>query len=183
MTSSTPPLAVIVGVGPGLGSALAARFATGGYALALLSRSEHARQPALTQLAAHGHAGCGYDCDAGDLASVAAAFARVRKAQGQPAVLIYNAGMFLQGGILELDPARFETAGGRIASVDFWPRAKCCRQCSMQITGQSCSLAQRQRCGAAPDSPGWRSASLGCARWHKARHANLVRGVSTSRTW
>ena len=146
MTSSTPPLAVIVGVGPGLGSALAARFAAGGYALALLSRSEHARQAALAQLAAHGHAGTGHDCDAGDPASVAAAFARVRKAQGQPAVLIYNAGMFLQGGILELDPARFETAwrancfGGFLAAREVLPAMLDAGDGTILFTGATAAL-------------------------------------------
>ncbi len=134
MTPSTSPLAAVVGTGPGLGTALAARFAAGGYTLALLSRSEQSRQDVLAQLVAQrnlawgydgdikasrtgcvtttadGHLACGYDCDAGDPASVAAAFARIRDTQGQPSVLVYNAGMFLQGGILELDPARFEAA-------------------------------------------------------------------------
>lgn len=37
-------------------------------------------------------------------------FKQIRNAQGDPSVLIYNAGIFVQGGILELDPARFESA-------------------------------------------------------------------------
>ena len=146
MTQSISPLAVIVGVGPGLGSALAARFAAGGYALALLSRSEHARQSALEEIAAQGHTGHGYDCDAGDAASVAGAFARVREAQGQPSVLIYNAGMFLQGGILELDPARFETAwranclGGFLAAREVLPAMLDAGRGTILFTGATAAL-------------------------------------------
>ena len=146
MTSSTPPLAVIVGVGPGLGAALAARFAAGGYALALLSRGESSRKPALTEIAAHGNAAHGYDCDAGDPTSVAAAFAHVRDAQGQPSVLVYNAGVFLQGGILELDPARFEAAwrvnclGGYLAAREVLPAMRDAGSGSILFTGATAAL-------------------------------------------
>lgn len=110
MTPSTSPLVAIVGAGLGLGAALAARFAAGGCTLALLSRHPASRASALTQPATGQPQAVGYDCDAGDPASISAAFAQVRANQGDPAVLIYNAGVFLQGGILELDPARFESA-------------------------------------------------------------------------
>lgn len=110
-TPSTPPtLAVLIGAGPGLGAALARRFAAGGCALALLSRREASRAATLDALTDAGHAARGYDCDATDPASMAAAFARVRAEQGDPAVLLYNAGSFLRGGILELDPGAFEHA-------------------------------------------------------------------------
>jgi NAD(P)-dependent dehydrogenase (short-subunit alcohol dehydrogenase family) len=69
----------------------------------------------------------GYDCDAGDADSVAAAFARVRDTLGDPAVLIYNAGSYAPGGILEIDPERFESAwrancyGGFLAAREVLP--------------------------------------------------------------
>ena len=110
MTPPTSPLVAIVGVGPGLGAALAARFAAGGCVLALLSRRPASRAAALTQSATERHLAVGYDCDAGDPASVSAAFAQIRATQGDPAVLIYNAGIFMQGGIMVLEPARFESA-------------------------------------------------------------------------
>lgn len=156
MTSSTPPLAVIVGVGPGLGTALAARFAAGGYALALLSRSGRSREDVLAQLAAAAHddstgraprqPACGYDCDAGDAASVAAAFARIRDAQGQSSVLVYNAGIFLQGGILELDPARFEAAwrvnclGGYLTAREVLPAMLDAGSGTILFTGATAAL-------------------------------------------
>lgn len=110
MTQSTSPLVVIVGAGPGLGTALAARFAEGGCSLALLSRSAESRAPAMEKLKEKGHTALGYNCDAGDPASVTATFKQIRDMQGDPTLLIYNAGVFVQSGILELDPARFESA-------------------------------------------------------------------------
>lgn len=109
MTQSTSPLAVLVGFGPGLGVALAARFADGGCSLALLSRNAKSRASALQRLKEDGYALQSHDCDASDPDSVATAFKRVRDAQGDASVLIYNAGIFVQGGILELEPARFES--------------------------------------------------------------------------
>lgn len=110
MTPSTSPLVAIVGAGPGLGAALAARFAAGGCASALLSRHAASRASSLTEPASEKPLAVGYDCDAGDPASTAAAFTQIRATQGDPVALIYNAGVFLQGGILELDPTRFESA-------------------------------------------------------------------------
>ena len=110
MMQATSPLVAIVGVGPGLGAALAARFAADGCSLALLSRGADSRAAVLGQLRKDGHAAHGYDCDAGAPASVAAAFKAIRDEQGDPCVLIYNAGIFVQGGILQLEPARFESA-------------------------------------------------------------------------
>jgi NAD(P)-dependent dehydrogenase (short-subunit alcohol dehydrogenase family) len=102
--------AAIVGVGPGLGAALAERFAKGGLAVALLSRSVQHRDPVAARIASGGGTAQGFNCDVTDPASVAGAFAAVRKALGDPAVLVYNAGVFTVGGLLELDPERFQHA-------------------------------------------------------------------------
>lgn len=120
-------LAAVLGVGPGLGSALAERFAEGKHAIALLARSARHRDPVAKKIAAAGGTAFGYDCDAGDADSVAGAFARVRDTLGNPTVLIYNAGHYAPGGILEIDPERFETAwrvncyGGFLAAREVLP--------------------------------------------------------------
>jgi NAD(P)-dependent dehydrogenase (short-subunit alcohol dehydrogenase family) len=68
--------AAIPGAGPGLGAAVARRFAREGFAA--------------------------------DPASVGAAFGRVRRELVDPGVFVYNAGAFQMGGILEIDPGRFD---------------------------------------------------------------------------
>jgi len=100
----------IVGTGPGLSAALARRFADAGHTIALMSRSTRHREPIAREIIEHGGTALGYDCDAGDPDSVSVAFARVRDTLGAPQVLIYNAGLYAGGGILELDPERFEAA-------------------------------------------------------------------------
>ncbi len=46
--------------------------------------------------------------DARDPASVKQAFETIRKELGAPDVLVYNAGGFKYGGILDIDPTEFD---------------------------------------------------------------------------
>lgn len=138
--------AAIVGVGPGLGAALAERFAAGGFAVALLSRSAPHRDAVAQRIAATGGSARGFDCDVSDPRSVATAFADVRRTLGDPAVLVYNAGVFAVGGLLELDPAKFEQAwrvncyGGFLCAREVVPAMQTQRHGSVLFTGATGSL-------------------------------------------
>ncbi|HEY2523471.1 MAG TPA: SDR family NAD(P)-dependent oxidoreductase, partial [Candidatus Binataceae bacterium] len=83
----TRPGAVVTGVGPGTGSAIARRFARGGYAVAMLARNRE-RLNALEREIAGARA---YQCDVSDEAQLDAALAAVRAELGTPKVLIHNA--------------------------------------------------------------------------------------------
>lgn len=121
------PITAVVGVGPGLGSALAERFARGGHAVALLSRSGTSRQSTLDAITQAGGRARGFDCDISDAVSTARAFARIREALCDPSVLLCNAGAFATGGILTLTPESFESAwranclGGFLAAREVLP--------------------------------------------------------------
>jgi NAD(P)-dependent dehydrogenase (short-subunit alcohol dehydrogenase family) len=99
-------VAVIVGVGPGLGFALVKRFASAGMAVAMAARDKDrleqllAREPLEDTRA--------YACDAIDQAAVDRLFADIDDELGAPAVAVFNAGAFQPGGILEITPAEFE---------------------------------------------------------------------------
>jgi len=96
-------VAVVVGAGPGLGAALAERFAQAGLRVAV-ARRKGAEAEALAARVG----GRGYECDATDAESVRSLFGRVRDDLGDPAAVVYNAGAFQRGGILEIDAADFE---------------------------------------------------------------------------
>lgn len=100
----------VLGVGPGLGAAIARRFARAGHGVALLARSEEKLNAVRDEITAGGGTAVVAPCDATEPASVAAAFEKVRESLGPPDVLVYNAGAFQMGGILETDPDTFETA-------------------------------------------------------------------------
>jgi NAD(P)-dependent dehydrogenase (short-subunit alcohol dehydrogenase family) len=106
--TSDAKTAAIVGMGPGLGRALAVRFAQGGFAVALMARSEEASSSVQAEIAGGGGVARAFACDASDESSVRSAFARVRGELGDPEVLVYNAGAFQMGGVLQLSPADLE---------------------------------------------------------------------------
>lgn len=100
------PTALIVGVGPGLGLALARLFASNGYAVVAAAR--HA-----TALAGLGGDGGGavvlpFDCDATSPEEVERLFDRVAGMAGPLEVAIYNAGAFARAPVVDIDPADFE---------------------------------------------------------------------------
>ncbi|MEE8189122.1 MAG: SDR family NAD(P)-dependent oxidoreductase [Kiloniellales bacterium] len=97
------PVAVVVGVGPGLGSALARRFAEGGMAVAVARR----RPEELSGLAEE-TGGRAYACDATDAGAVEALFQEVERDLGPPTLVAFNAGAYQRGGILEIEPEDFE---------------------------------------------------------------------------
>lgn len=99
----TSGVAVVLGAGPGLGAALARRFASAGLAVAVARR----QTAALTALAGE-IGGRAYACDATDAASVESLFESVERDLGPPDLGIFNAGAYRPGGILEIDPADFE---------------------------------------------------------------------------
>jgi len=94
------PVALITGVGPGTGAAMARRFARGGYAVAMLARSRD-RLDALAREIEHSR---GYACDVTDEAQLDATLASVRAELGTPKVLIHNAVGGAFATFLEVDP-------------------------------------------------------------------------------
>jgi NAD(P)-dependent dehydrogenase (short-subunit alcohol dehydrogenase family) len=99
MTEATKPrVCAVVGIGPGNGEAIARRFAADGYAVALMAR----RGDLTAKLAAELRGAKAYACDAGDAASVEAAFSRMRADLGDADVVVFNAGSGVWGNVEEV---------------------------------------------------------------------------------
>jgi NAD(P)-dependent dehydrogenase (short-subunit alcohol dehydrogenase family) len=88
---STRPVALIIGMGPGLSAALAQRFADAGYAIAGFARSPEKSAALAAALAEKGQTLAMRAVDAGEFASVAAAVRAVEAQLGAIEVLVYNA--------------------------------------------------------------------------------------------
>jgi NAD(P)-dependent dehydrogenase (short-subunit alcohol dehydrogenase family) len=99
-----PGIAVVAGAGPGLGRALAQRFIQGGMRVALLAR-DLGRLQALT--ASLGHEAHAIACDLADQNAVEAAFTRIDRELGVPQCVIFNAGTYRPGAVLEIAPQDF----------------------------------------------------------------------------
>lgn len=96
---------VVVGVGPGLGEALARTFSTEGYRVALLSRREQKLAALASELD-----GVAVACDATDPASIRAALAEVRRRLGPVHTLLWNVGSAVWGDLDTVDEDGMELA-------------------------------------------------------------------------
>ncbi len=99
-------IAVVTGVGPGLGAALCRRFVDWGMKVAMGAR----REEQLKEIAASisGDAVWAYPVDVTDEKSVTGFFLKVKFDLGEPNLVVYNAGAFQHVSILEADSSDFE---------------------------------------------------------------------------
>ena len=104
--------AVIAGVGPGLGAALARKFGKEGCRVALLARSRDYLQELASQLKANGTQALPVQMDITDPVQVARGFERVRQELGLVDILVCHAssGGPFNRGVLETSPEDFERA-------------------------------------------------------------------------
>jgi NAD(P)-dependent dehydrogenase (short-subunit alcohol dehydrogenase family) len=139
-------VAAVLGVGPGLGAAVARRFAREGFAVALIARSEESLAGVQEEIEGNGGTALSVAADATDPASVEEAFRRVRRELGRPEVFVYNAGAFQMGGILEILPERFDEcfrancAGAFYAAQQVLPAMLEAGRGTILLTGATASL-------------------------------------------
>jgi NAD(P)-dependent dehydrogenase (short-subunit alcohol dehydrogenase family) len=94
------PVALVTGVGPGTGAAIARRFASGGYAVAMLARNRE-RLGLLEREITNSRA---YPCDVTDEAQLGSTIEAIRTDLGTPSVLIHNAVGGAFGNFMEIEP-------------------------------------------------------------------------------
>src|SRR6266481_9982097 len=121
-TLSNQPVAVIIGVGPGLGAALVRRFAAS-YAVALLARNADYLKALASEIRRSGATVLDLACDASNRAQVIEAFRTIRTDLREPEVLLYNAGSGTFGTITEITPEQYE-ADWRVNALGAFVAAK-----------------------------------------------------------
>jgi short-subunit dehydrogenase len=107
MGTTKKPIAVVIGVGPGLGAALARRFADE-YSVAILARKGDYLKDLAADLRASGATVLDLTCDVSNQTRIAEAFRAIRANLGEVEVLLYNAGSGAFGSITEITPDQYE---------------------------------------------------------------------------
>ena len=114
--AENPGTAVVVGAGPGLGSALARRFARAGMKVAVARRNAGELASLTKELGAGARA---YSCDATDEPAVQKLFSAVAADLGSPNLVVYNAAGSIRKGILETTAVEFERCWKNICMGGF----------------------------------------------------------------
>jgi NAD(P)-dependent dehydrogenase (short-subunit alcohol dehydrogenase family) len=99
-------IAVVVGAGPGLGSALIRRFSGAGMSVVAASRNPQALSVAIDKeklLNVHLRT-----CDASAPIDVAALFETVSTELGRPNLVVFNAGAYERGDVIDIHPNDFD---------------------------------------------------------------------------
>ena len=144
-------VAAVLGVGPGLGAAVARRFAGEGFAVAMMARRKESLVEIRQDIEDDGGTALPVSADATDADSVAAAFERIRIELGDPKVLVYNAGAFQMGGVLEISPNQFDEcfrancAGAFYAAREVLPAMVEVGRGTILLTGASAALRGKAR--------------------------------------
>jgi NAD(P)-dependent dehydrogenase (short-subunit alcohol dehydrogenase family) len=175
----TKPVCAVVGIGPQNGASFARRFASEGYAVALLSRKTEYS----TKLAAEMDSARAFACDVTDPTAVEAAFESIRTEMGEVDVLVYNAGSGVWGNIEELSAQDFEqswrinTMGAFLVSKQVIPSMKKKKAGCIIIIGATASLRGRPFTTAfAPAKAAQRSLAQAMAKhlWPSGIHVSLI---------
>lgn len=102
--------AVIVGVGPGFGHALARRLVTEGFDVVLISRDAEKLNPLVVELKKSGRTVAAYGGDATDERTVEFLFKKIVEGHGVPSLTIYSIQEFGPGAAIDVELPAFESA-------------------------------------------------------------------------
>jgi NAD(P)-dependent dehydrogenase (short-subunit alcohol dehydrogenase family) len=136
--------ALITGVGPGLGAALARRFAREGFGVGLVARKPDFIEVLAGEISAAGSTALSLVADVSRPAEATAAVNRVRANLGAVGVLIHNASSSLGEGLLATTPEEFEQSCAWRRSAASCARERLRPTCS-QRGRASCSSPARLR--------------------------------------
>lgn len=101
MQSNEEKVALVIGAGDSTGSAIAERFAQGGYVACLTRRSADKLEPVLEGIRANGGRAFGYGSDARKEEEVIALIEQIEAERGPIEVLVFNIGANVPSSILE----------------------------------------------------------------------------------
>ena len=139
-------VALVTGVGPGLGASLARRFAREGFAVGLVARRPAFIEDLAREIASAGGKATALVADVSQPAEVKAAVSRLRAESGPIGVLLHNASSSAGDGLLGTTVADFEsswriaTLGGFVCAQETAPDMIAAGAGVMLFTGATSSV-------------------------------------------
>lgn len=103
----TERVALIIGAGDAIGSAIARKFARRGLTVCAARRNGDRLAPLLQELTAAGHRAHAFSCDARREEAISDLFAGIETDIGEIEVVVFNVGANVPMGILETDSRKF----------------------------------------------------------------------------
>ncbi|MBK8701997.1 MAG: SDR family NAD(P)-dependent oxidoreductase [Saprospiraceae bacterium] len=162
-------LIIIIGSGPGISRAVAKKFGSEGYTIALISRSEEKLKEETEALMAAGVSATFIAADAGNKEELDAALDALLEKYGRPEMMLFNASTVSVKDILHQDwksmQAAMDICAGGYMHMMQWALPYCLEQNTGKLFATGGGLALQ-------GDPQWTSASMG-----KAAMRNLVQAV------
>ena len=138
----TAEVLVVVAAGPGLGRAVALRFAREGAAVGLVARSPDRLADLVAEVSAAGApAVATAAADAGDEAGLRAALEELRAELGEATVLVYNGSAYVEGSVTAVAPDALRLAfdvgvvGALVAAQEAVPAMRAAGRGTVLLTG------------------------------------------------
>lgn len=139
-------LCVIVGMGEGNGMAIARRFASEGFKIAMLARNQEKLESYRQQLQDLGYSAHYFLADSGSPDDLEAAFSQIKAQLGDPTVLIYNTAVPRMENVLQtsfdtlVNDFRANVAGAMVATRAVLPTMQANNTGTLLFTGGGFSL-------------------------------------------
>ena len=149
------PLAAILGAGPGIGLAVARRFARGGHAVALVARPEDPLEAFQAELAAQGVPALALAANLARPEGLSAACAAIAHWRGLPGVMVYNASGGAPGLLAQVPQETllegFRLSAGAALAAAQWalPGMRAQGRGTLLFTGGGLALGPKPGLGAA----------------------------------
>lgn len=166
-----PKVCALVGIGPGLGLALARRFGREGFRVGLIARREGALASYVEGLEAEGITASAHPADAADPAALGRALAELQATHGPAEVLLYNAARIRSAMPSQVEPEelvadfRVNVAGALAAAQAALPGMKALGRGTILFTGGGLALEPvPQYAALAVGKAGIRSLALSLAK-------------------
>ena len=106
--SNKNQVALVIGTGPGLGLALARCFAKTGMKVGMAARSIEKLNPWVDELSSYQGEARAYSCDVSIEEDVTKLFGQLQDDFGIPDLVVYNAGTFMPGQVVDISTEDFE---------------------------------------------------------------------------